>query len=68
MKQVRCRSGLRGWQGRIQEVYATFSEFADWCNNYNNHVRLGFGSPAEAWDANPMVQGSVNPADYRKVR
>lgn len=67
MKTVRCRSGLRGWQGRLRSVYNSFSDFADWCFAYNNHVRLGFTSPQEAWEANPIIQGSVNPVDYRRV-
>jgi len=67
MKQVKCQSGLKGWQGKLQEVYTSFSEFADYCFIYNNHARLGFNSPSEAWDANPVIQGSVNPADYRRI-
>jgi len=67
MKQVRCKSGLKGWQARVQSVYSTYDEFADYCFLYNNHVRLGFSTPMEAWEANPVVQGSVNPSDYRRV-
>jgi hypothetical protein len=67
MKQVRCKSGIRGWQGRLKDVYNSFSEFADYCFIYNNHSRLGFDSPAAAWDANPVVQGSVEPGDYRRL-
>jgi hypothetical protein len=67
MKQVRCRSGLRGWQGKLREVYSSFTDFADWCFIYNNHSRLGFDSPQEAWDANPTLQGSVDPYDYRRI-
>lgn len=68
MKRVQCRSGLRGWQAKLQDVYSSYSEFADFCFIYNNHARLGFSSPEKAWEANPVVQGSVNPSDYRKVR
>lgn len=67
MRHIRCRSGLRGWQARLRDVYSTFTEFADYCFIYNNHARLGFSSPDEAWEANPVVQGSVNPADYRRI-
>jgi hypothetical protein len=67
MRHVRCKSGLRGWQAKLREVYKTFSDFADWCFIYNNHVRLGFDTPEAAWDANPIIQGSVDPSDYRKL-
>lgn len=67
MKQVRCRSGIKGWQAKLRDVYSNFSEFADYCFIYNNHVRLGFATPDEAWAANPVVQGSVLPSDYRRV-
>jgi hypothetical protein len=67
MKRVQCKSGLRGWQAKLQDVYSSYSEFADFCFIYNNHARLGFESPEAAWEANPVVQGSVNPRDYRRV-
>jgi hypothetical protein len=60
-------SGLKGWQARIQDVYASFSVFADYCFIYNNHARLGFDTPEEAWEANPVIQGSVLPRDYKVV-
>jgi len=67
MKQVICRSGIKGWQSRLHAVYTSFEEFAAYCELYGNHTRLGFESPEDAWDANLVVQGSVLPGDYRKV-
>jgi hypothetical protein len=67
MRQVRCQSGLMGWQQRLRTVYASFEEFSSYCEVYGNHTRLGYRTPAGAWRANPMVQGSVNPSDYRRV-
>jgi hypothetical protein len=67
MKQVKCNSGLKGWQARLQDVYTSLDEFCDWCYIYNNHARLGYASPEAAWNANPIIQGSVNPSDYRRV-
>jgi hypothetical protein len=67
MSRVKCQSGSKGWQQKLQTVYSSFSEFANYCFMYNNHARLGFASPEEAWKANPIIQGSVNPTDYRKV-
>jgi hypothetical protein len=66
-KQVRCKSGLIGWQGKLQDQYKTADEFVSYSHTYGLHTRLGYATPEEAWEANPTVQGSVNPADFRKV-
>ena len=68
MKRVICKSGLKGWQARLRSVYASFEEFVSCCGIYANHTRLGYKTPATAWRANPVVQGSVNPSDYTKVK
>ena len=64
MRQIRCKSGLRGWQSPLRDNYAEFERYAD---TYGLHGRLGYRSPRAAWNANPTVQGSVNPSDFRKV-
>ena len=66
-KQVRCNSGLMGWQARLRTVYSSFEEFKSYSEMYGNHRRLGFKTPETAWRANPLIQGSVDPCDYRKV-
>lgn len=67
MKQVRCKSGLTGWQGKLQENYSSFEEFEAYSETYGLAARLGYDDAQEAWDANPIIQGSVNPSDFRKV-
>jgi hypothetical protein len=67
MKQVKCKSGLTGWQARLRKVYDSFVEFSRLCEIYNLHIRLGYKSPETAWRYNPTIQGSVNPSDYRKA-
>lgn len=67
MKQVKCKSGITGWQSRLQEQYEYFELFQDYDNVYGNAQRLGYKSAKEAWDANPIIQGSTNPEDYRVV-
>jgi hypothetical protein len=64
---VKCRSGLRGWQSRLQEVYVNFEEFTAYAEMYGTHLKLGFNRPANAWKSNPMVQGSVEPSDFCKI-
>lgn len=65
---VKCTSGLIGWQGRLQENYANYEQFEAYAAIYSLHLRLGYEDSRAAWEANPVVQGSVNPSDYRKVR
>ena len=67
-QRVKCRSGLTGYQCRLHENYADFDEFAHYAETYGLHTRLGYRTPKAAWEANPMIQGSVNPNDFRKVR
>lgn len=55
------------WTNRIQNEYASFEEFESYSGTYGLAERLGFDSPQEVWDANPLVQGSVHPADYMVV-
>ena len=65
--KVICLSGIEGWQKRLRSVYKSRDEFISYCEVYGNHRRLGFDSPESAWKANPIVQGSVIPSDYRKI-
>lgn len=68
MKTVTCKSGLKGWQGKLQKFYASFEEFEAYCMIYSNHKRLGYTTPRLAWDDNPTVRGSVNPSDLEVVK
>lgn len=67
MKRTKCKSGIEGWQAQLHENYGSFEEFEAYSETYGLHTRLGFNTPREAWDANPKVEGSVNPGDYRRV-
>ncbi len=50
---------------RLQTPYDGFEDFKHYAEIYGLDTRLGFASPQEAWDANPVVTGSTNPADFR---
>ena len=67
-KRVKCRSGLTGYQCRLRENYRDLEEFVSYAETYGLHTRLGYKTPQAAWKANPMIQGSVDPNDFRKVR
>jgi len=56
------------WTAKLQKVYGSYSEFKRYSETFKLHIRLGYKSPRSAWDHNPTVQGSTNPADYRVVK
>ena len=66
-KTITAKSGIKGWQDKLQRIYESFDEFVAFCDMYNIHARLGFNSPEEAWEDNPTIQGSTNPSDLRVV-
>ncbi len=68
MKRVKCKSGIEGWQDKLQSTYESFSEFKYYCSIYGLHKRLGFRSMISAWNANPTIQGSRIPSDFCVVK
>lgn len=68
MKQVRCKSGLKGWQAKLRKNYSSLEEFKRWDENYGISSRLGFETSEEAWEANPLIRGSVDPEDLEIVK
>lgn len=65
--RCRCKSGLKGWRARLQANYKSLREWIHYARTYGLHERIGFKSMADAWYANPVIEGSVNPSDFRKV-
>jgi hypothetical protein len=65
--RVNCRSGLEGWQCPLQDNYDNFEEWAAYAEMYGLHRKLGFQTPLTAWNANPIIQGSVEPTDFCRI-
>jgi len=63
MKIVTTKSGIKGWQAKLHEVYDNYEEFEIYSDVYGVAARLGCASPEIAWAVNPTIQGSVNPKD-----
>ena len=42
MKQVKCKSGIQGHQGRLQANYDNFEQFQTYSDMYGLAKRLGF--------------------------
>lgn len=69
MKTVICKSGIKGWQQSLRKNYNNnLAQFKAYCDTYQIHSRLGYSTPEEAWEANPVIQGSTNPGDLRVVK
>ena len=67
MRKTKCKSGMFGWKTRLQKSYESIEEFEYYSEVYGIHSRLGFKSAKEAWDANPIVRGSIIPSDLEVV-
>jgi hypothetical protein len=65
--KVKCKSGIWGWRGHLRGNYDSFGDFKYWCDIRAIHTRLGYKTPETAWRANPLIEGSVNPSDLRRV-
>jgi len=62
---ARAAARLAKWRGRLRDEYAGYEEWCRYSDTYGLAARLGFPSNEAAWEANPTVEGSTNPADYR---
>ena len=67
MKRVKCKSGLTGYQCKLRESYTDYDEFESYATTFGLDARLGYKTPKDCWNANPTIQGSVLPPDFRKV-
>lgn len=54
------------WKASLQSTYSSFEEFKAYSETFGLHKRLGYKTPLAAWKDNPVVQGSVEPKDYKK--
>lgn len=66
-RKVRCRSGIFGYRCRLQTNYSNYNEFLEYCRIYDICKKLGYRNAKAAWQDNPIIEGSVNAYDYRKV-
>lgn len=68
MKRVKLKSGLEGYQCKLQESYSSFEDWQYCAETYGLHTRLGYKTIVGAWRNNPTVQGGITPSDFRKVK
>lgn len=55
------------WQARLRDNYDDFQQWVEYDRSYGLARRLGFSDATEAWELNPIIQGSTNPADFGVV-
>lgn len=63
----KAQNASKKWRSKLQLNYRNFEEWERYSELYGLSKRLGFASAREAWDANPTIQGSTNPADFSVV-
>jgi hypothetical protein len=68
MKTIKCKSGLQGYRCTLHESYGNFGCFEAYAEMYGTHTRLGYKTIKGCWKANPTIEGSVEPSDFRKVK
>lgn len=59
---------MKTWKSRLRDNYASLDEWKAYSDIYNLASRLGYDSDEAAWADNPMIQGSVNPSDFKVVK
>lgn len=57
-----------GWRTRLQNNYDSLTDWEHWSEMRGLAVRLGYGTARAAWTCNPVIEGSTNPSDFRKVK
>ena len=65
--QTKAQKKESMWKSKLQENYDSLEEFIQYSDTYGLAERLGYGSPEEAWEDNPMIQGGTDPSDFKKV-
>jgi hypothetical protein len=56
------------WKSRLRDKYDnSFGLFEAYDLVYNLSHRFGFSSAEAAWEANPMIQGGMDPGDLKVV-
>lgn len=68
MKRIKTRSGISGWQEKLQKVYTSYEEFQWYCEMYAIHKQLGFKDIKRCWDANPTMSGSVVVGELKRAK
>lgn len=61
-------SGLSGWVTRLRTNYNSYQEWECASEIYGLVAKLGYKDAETAWEANPIVCGSVDPSAYARYK
>jgi len=65
---VKMESGITGWRARLQDNYGSRAEFRWYAETCGLIDRMeGYIFVADAWNDNPIIEGSASPYDFRVV-
>ena len=61
---------MKTWKvkARVRKVYESLEELQSFDAVYNVAARCGYKSAEAMWKHNPTIGGSVNPADFGRVK
>lgn len=54
------------WRNRVQKTYVSLEKLREYNRYLGVANRCGYKNAKEMWDDNPVIQGSINPEDFRK--
>jgi len=53
------------WKSKLRDNYDNdIEQFRSYAETYGLLSRLGYDTVEQAWEDNPMIQGSTNPKDF----
>jgi len=55
---------MKLWKARVRKVYESLEDLKMWDEVYNIAKRLHYRDCETLWEENPIICGSVNPADF----
>ena len=58
---------MKTWIMETRKNWLSLEELKAYDSTYRTAARCGFSSPEEMWEANPIVGGSTDPADFGLV-
>jgi hypothetical protein len=59
---------MKTWSARVKEVYGALYTLESYDSVYGVVHRCGYKSAKALWRANPVIGGSVYPADFGVVK
>ena len=59
---------MKTWTASVRNTYETVSELRAYNRIYGIARRCGYRSCAALWRDNPVIGGSVEPADFGRVK